>query len=729
MRTLFIATVFLGSALLFLIQPMIAKMILPRFGGSPEVWNACMVFFQAALLAGYAYAHWSVRWLGARRQAFVHVALLALGLASLPIAVARGWVATPGQDPAPVVLALLAASVGLPFFVVSAGAPLLQRWFATTDDAHAHDPYFLYSASNAGSMLALLAYPLIVEPRLRLVDQSRLWSAGYVGLLVAMAVTMGAFAMRGSRAKSADRAVEPEVMGPPIEWTARLRWIALSFVPSSLLLGVTTYLTGNIAPIPMLWVVPLSLYLGTFILAFARKPMIPVQALSRILPLILTPLALVMILESTEPMVVLASMHLIAFVVCALMCHSLLAESRPPAGRLTEFYLWISVGGVLGGIFTALVAPVIFRTLVEYPLALVLACLLRPTRTATKAAWLDYAFPAIVGLAVVAAVLAANALRLDPGPQRTALTMGFPAILCFLAADRSTRFGLGLGALLLASNLLGTSSQGTVEYAARSFFGVHRVLDVDHGAARVLVHGNTVHGRQDLDPRFRRTPLTYYYPTGPIGQVFTSWKAATYKPDIALVGLGVGSLAAYGVVGQRMTYFEIDPVVSRIAHDPRFFTFLADSPATVDVKLGDARLTLAQERPGQYGLIVLDAFSSDSIPVHLITWEAVQMYLTKLAPRGILAFHISNRYLSLGPVLAEIAKSLDLVGLEQTDDATAQEAKIGKTQSHWVLMGRTSEDLRPFLADPRWDRLAPKPGAPLWTDDYSNLLSAFHPGE
>ena len=726
MPALFSVTLFTGSALLFLVQPMVAKMILPGYGGSPAVWITSMLFFQAVLLAGYAYAHASTRVMGVRTQAAVHVLLVLAALILLPIVVPHGFSPSGGAHPSLAILGLLALMIGLPFFILSAGAPLLQMWFASTDHPDAHDPYFLYRSSNLGSILALLAYPVLVEPTLRLADQSRVWAYAYGALIALMAAS--AVAMWRSRARP--RPAPPaaaDVPGAEPTNALRLRWVALAFVPSSLLLGVTTYLTTNLAPMPLLWVIPLTIYLATFIAAFARKPAFSSARLGRILPLVAAPLAVALVLESHDPVLLLGALHLFLFVVAALMCHTEIAESRPDARHLTELYLWIAVGGVLGGVFNALVAPVAFDTLAEYPLAIVLVCLLRPRAgDSSGRRWLDFAYPAAVGLIAAGAVLYSRSAGIPPGWMRILLTVGIPAVLCFLAADRPIRFGLSLGALFLASSLMQTGVEGGIILAERSFFGVHRVLESEGGRFRTLTHGVTVHGKQDTD--LPGVPLAYYHPTGPIGQVFGDFLGGKTESEVALVGLGVGSLAAYGESGRRFTFYEIDPVVVRIAADPRYFTFLADSRADVRIVLGDARLTLAREQAQRFNLIVLDAFSSDAIPVHLLTREAVELYLTKLKDDGLLAFHISNRYLDLKPVLGDIAAGLGLSCVFK-EDAVLLEEEIegGKLPSKWLLMARKPESLGGFLKKGLWEAVTARHQPRVWTDDFSNVLGAFRP--
>jgi hypothetical protein len=706
-----------------------------------------MVFFQAALLAGYAYAHAVPRWLGVRRQAGFHLALLLLPFLVLPLAIAPGW-KPPGQaNPIPWLLGLLSVSVGLPFIVVSTSGPLLQRWFANTGHRAAHDPYFLYTASNLGSMIALLSYPILIEPALTLADQRRLWAIGYAVLVILTALC--AVCLWRSAPASAPEPGPTTSDAWPIQapekisrWR-RLRWVALAFVPSSLMLSATTYLTTDIAAIPLLWIIPLSLYLLSFILVFARRPLVPHAWMVRLLPLTVLLLILAMLSEATEPIWLLLLIHLLALFIIAMVCHGELARDRPQAAHLTEFYLWLSAGGVLGGLCNALVAPLVFSTVAEYPLVVILACLIRPPIKSPRAkkrppdprffAPKDLVFPLLLGIGTAGLVVAVRAfgrpfqarlesLGLEEAQANLGLMYFLPAVICYTFLGRPVRFALGVVALLVAG-LAYPGIHGRVLYRERSFFGVHRVTLNREGTLHELVHGNTVHGRQSLDPAQRHEPLTYYHRTGPIGQVFTAFPNL---PHVAVVGLGAGSLAAFSRPGQEFVYFEIDPTVVRIARDPAYFTFLSDAAAPVEIVLGDARLTLNDAPAHHYNLLVLDAFSSDAIPLHLLTREAMQLYLSKLAAGGLLAFHVSNRYLDLEPVLGDLAEDTGLVCRIQKDVALApEETQAGKSPSIWVLMARREQDLGKLARSWRWDKVTGRNGAYLWTDDFSNLFRVF----
>jgi len=731
-RAIFTLAIFVGSFLLFLVQPFAGKVILPTFGGAPAVWNASLVFFQGVLLLGYLYAHLTTKWLGSR-QPYLHLGLMLAALLALPFAIQGGAFESIRQMSAGgnnsvgfLVLASLAVIVGLPFFIVSSGAPLLQRWFADTSDPAARDPYFMYAASNFGSMLGLFAYPFLIEPRFPLADQSRIWQWGYFALLGCMA----AAAFVGARHRSLARTgTEVEVQErPKPTWRERLMWVGLSAVPSSLLLGVTGYVTINVAPVPLLWVVPLALYLLTFILAFRSRRLVSTEILSRLLPLILVPLAVVLVLDQSE--VWLAGLHIGAFFLAAWMCHSRLYDLRPDASRLTEFYLWVSVGGVVGGAFNGLLSPVIFETLAEYPLALVLAGAFKlPYRPEHGFQKTDLLYGAATLLVTIGLVyLARFGLKWDLGQNRTMLTVILPALLCFYASDRPVRFGLALGAFILGTQFAGSNLVGRLLLIERSFYGVHKVIESSTGRFNRLVHGNTLHGMQDRTNR--SLPLTYYHPSGPVGQIFEGFESLPQTQRVALVGLGVGSLAAYAQPGDRFTFFEIDPDVVKIARNPDFFTYLQDAKGEIDIVLGDARLTLEKSPDGEFGLIVLDAFSSDAIPVHLITREAMEMYAKKLRPDGMIAYHVSNRYLDLEPVVAANAKALGLYAWTQLDGPTQEETAAGKTASKWMIVAKDKDVLKPLKSRQSWwSEAEGSESIAGWTDDYSNVLGVFRSDE
>jgi spermidine synthase len=692
---LFSLTIFVGAALLFLIQLVFARMVLPLLGGAPAVWNTAVVFYQAVLLGGYGYAHWLSSRTGGKGQLGIHAVVLLAGLACLPFAIPDNG-GPPGEgNPIPWLIGVLAMAVGLPFFAVSATSPLLQHWFSKTGHPDAGDPYFLYAASNAGSLAGLLGYPLLVEPYVTLKVQAWGWLSGYA-LLAAGVMACGWRSAHGSRP------AETEVRRERITGKRRLRWVLCALVPSSLMLSVTTYLSSEIAAVPLLWVLPLALYLATFMFVFARRQVIPHALAKRVLPLLLVGVVMVIATGATTPMALLAALHLLGFFVAALVCHGELAKDRPGAESLTGFYFWMSLGGVLGSAFNALVAPAIFDRVTEYPLMLVAVAWLG--LTSAKTTWRGLAW------AVIPMVLALALIK-SLGPM---IAFGGAAVGCFLLSRHGVRFALGLAGVLLGASFTVEKGNRTL-HSERSFFGFHRVED--DGKFHRLFHGKTIHGLQDTSRP--SVPLSYYHPEGSLGRIFD----AGVNGRVGAVGLGAGALAAYGKPGQEIDFYEIDPAVARIASDPRYFSYLSGSPAKVSIILGDARLMLAKAPDARYELLVLDAYGSDSVPVHLLTREALQLYLKKLAPGGRIAFHVSNLHLNLRPVVANLAHDAGLVCLGEDDETvTDEEVAAGKFPSRWMIVARKVEDFGTLPKTGNWEAVESDPASPLWTDDHSSIL-------
>ena len=721
---LYAATLFVSALLLFSIQPMFAKMVLPKLGGAPAVWSVAMVFFQTVLLGGYAYAHLLNRLLPPGRAVMLHLLLVGVTAMTLPIAIAPDWGAPPLDGTALWLFGLFAASIGLPFFTLSASAPLLQSWFAASGHRQASNPYVLYAASNLGSFAALFAYPVVIEPFLTLKTQTAAWSIGFALLAVLLSV-VGLFATRAVPA-AAQAEVADDVRTGAGE---RMRWIALAAIPSGLVIAVTAYMTTDIAAAPFLWVVPLAIFLLTFVAVFSERPWIAHASVVRFVPFAVAPLAVSLIGGEKVFWLTTIALNLVAFALLTLMCHGELYARRPNPRRLTEFYLCTSFGGVIGGAFAGLLAPLIFNGNYEYPILIALALLCMPGFFAgglRKA--LKDATPWLLLSAVLAVIWYATLLQ----PPAT-LGLAFQVLLALLAAamlfqrQRPMRF-FGLVVLSFTVTALWRPGLAPIE-TARSFFGVHKVAEVGDGKARVLYHGTTVHGAQRLrndDGTPVSGPLlpqTYYYPGGPFAEAIGAVRAARGSLDhVAVVGLGTGTLACHRKGSEHWTFFEIDPEVIRIARDPHRFEFLARCAPETPVIAGDARLTL-DASTDRYDLIVLDAFSSDTIPVHLLTREAVASYLSKLSPHGVILLHISNRHLDLAPVVANVAQSLGLAAFVREDKSAGDLLTTLKANARLVVLTRDIADAGSVAGS--WTPLQPDRSSALWTDDYSNILGVM----
>ena len=718
---LYAATLFVSALLLFSIQPMFAKMVLPKLGGAPAVWSVAMVFFQTVLLAGYGYAYVLNRLLSPRWAAMFHLLLLGITAMMLPIAIAPGWGVPPQDGTALWLFGLFAVSIGLPFFTLSASAPLLQSWFASSGHKQAGNPFVLYAASNLGSFAALFAYPVIIEPFLTLKTQTAAWSIGFA-LLAVLLSFVGLLTARALPAAVQAEAVD-DVSASVFE---RMRWIALAAVPSGLVIAVTAYLTTDIAAAPFLWVVPLAIYLLTFVAVFRERPWIAHANVVRFVPFAVAPLAVSLIGGEKVFWLTSIALNLVVFALLTLMCHGELYARRPSPRRLTEFYLCTSFGGVIGGGFAGLLAPQIFNGNYEYPILIALALLCMPglvTGGSRKA--LTEAAPWLVASAALALVWYVTRFQ----PSAT-LELPFQVLLALLAAamlfqrQRPMRF-FGLVILSFSVTALWRPGIAPIE-TARSFFGVHKVAEVNDGRARLLYHGTTIHGAQRLrndDGTPVSGPLlpqTYYYPGGPFAEAIGAVRAARGSLNhVAVVGLGTGTLACHSKGNEHWTFFEIDPEVIRIARDPRRFEFLSRCAPESPVIAGDARLTL-EASADRYDLIVLDAFSSDTIPVHLLTREAVAGYLSKLSPHGVLLLHISNRHLDLTPVVAKVAQSLGLAAFVREDRSAGDLLTTLKADARLVVLTRDAADAGSVAGN--WMPLRPDQSSALWTDDYSNIL-------
>jgi SAM-dependent methyltransferase len=732
---LFAVTVFASAALVFLVEPMVAKLVLPMLGGSSSVWNTSLAFFQTALLLGYAYAHLLQRVKSLKVQGAIHCTALLLAALVLPLRINELFGPPSSVHPNLWLLGVLTVSIGAPFAVLSATAPMVQAWHARTLGAiEGKEPYALYAASNLGSLLALLAYPLIVEPNLTVHFQTWGWSALYT----AFVLLMGALALLVSRAGSAPAPAVAPTPARPVTWADRLAWIALAALPSSLMMGVTNYITTDVASAPFLWVIPLALYLTTFIIAFQTKPAIPPHITLLLQGFALAACVAILPYRLTFFLFQLV-VHLGAFFLTALMCHQALVARRPDPARLTEFYLWMSFGGVVGGSFNAFAAPLLFNSVWEYPLALVLCCLVRP--------WGGWKIKEREGVMLALGILGALTApvlyklvwpHLHVGPVVGGLTqvdilemgvkvgLGAAAICAFMLRGRAIMMFAILATLSLSAEE--AADQVNTTQTWRSFFGVLRESQTNIlplGQVKMLAHGTTLHGGQAVAPLFACHPLVYYATTTPIGQVFDAVQREKPTVRIGAVGLGTGSVAAYTRPGDHLTFFEIDPLVIRISTDPNHFSYTTRcAKGTIDYVVGDARLTVAKQPKDAFDILLIDAFSSDAVPAHLLTVEAVRGYLTHLKPDGVLILHLSNRNLDLkGPAQA-VAKAAGGVALMQNYEPLPVDAANWASAEDALIIGRTQLGLARFIVDQRW-----KPAATTvrpWTDDYTNLFGALY---
>lgn len=672
---LFAATVFLSAFLLFQIQPLVAKMVLPWFGGASSVWSVCLVFFQAELLLGYAYVHWLHEKLPARRQAWVHAGLLLASLATLPVAANPAWKAMAQAQPSWAVLGVLATAVGAPYLLLSTTGPLMQAWFArsVSTTAGAPQPYRLYALSNLASMLALLSYPVLVEPVWPLGTQTWIWSAGYALFVVSCVATALLSSGHMAQAQVEAAAVEPEAPRPG--WRECALWVGLAATPSILLLAMTRHLTQDVAPVPFLWVLPLAIYLLSFILCFDAPRYYVRPVFLAALPVAL--LTLDWLLDRGASVPVLVGMISVSLFVFCMVCHGELVRRKPPPRHLTLFYLMLSVGGALGGMLVGLVAPAVFVGYFELPLGLFLC--------AALVAWVVW-----------------------PGVRPAARAVLALAVLAF-------------GARMALASVDAVEGYRRV---VRNFYSQLRVLDSADdalGPQRALFHGRITHGEQYMADAHRRQPTAYYCERSGIGRAIRGLQQAGgvgASLKIGVVGLGAGTLSAYGRPGDEMRMYEINEQVLDLARTE--FSYLADSPARIVPVLGDGRLMLEREPPQGFDLLVMDAFSGDSVPTHLLTLEAMQTYLDHLQPQGVLAVHITNHYLDLRPVVAAAADHFGRVArvyaLAPEDDDPYCRSSV------WVLLmpPQRAANLPPALQG--GEPLPPRPGFRPWSDSFSNLL-------
>ncbi|MFH1117493.1 MAG: fused MFS/spermidine synthase [Pseudomonadota bacterium] len=727
LQLLFTIALCLSAILLFWIQPLFGKMLLPLLGGTPAVWNTCLVFFQSALLMGYLYAHAQRKFVPRRVQIITHLCLMVAFLGLLPVSLPEGWGPPAEGNPVAWLLALLSVSVGLPFLILSASAPLFQSWYSLTDARQASDPYFLYAASNLGSLMGILGFPLIVEPSMALAKQAWFWSGGYVALIVLVAAGSVLVWRQIPEGRTSTREISTSAEPMP-----RLRWLILAAVPSSLLQSVTTYITTDLAAVPLFWTIPLGLYLLSFIIVFSRRRIVPHRLMVYCLPLILPALVITAFWFPDTGLWLPLSLNLVVLFLAAMVGHGELVRRRPPADRLTEFYLIMAAGGVLGGLFNLIVVPLVCNSLVEYPIGLVAAALIIPAANTlrTRSAWAaDVAVPLVVCIVLVGVLWSAHiGLGIAFGSKETAVLAIVGGIAVYTFSRRPLRFALGLAALIVAglyADSLEKRHDWQTVYAHRNFFGILKVQAYPPYQWVRMKHNTTSHGLQIRDPKLSRRPTLYFSFGGPVGDIFRCLPPAVSGRKVAVAGLGAGTLAAYAVPGDKWVFYEINPAVVRIASDPKRFSYVESAKAEIEVILGDARLAMKKAPKHYFDVILLDAFNSDSIPVHLLTREAIQLYLSKLAPQGIMVFHVSNRHFDLVSVLRSLAADQQLAGL-WTLHVPSPEARrsAAALTSNWVVLARSPSDLGCLARLAHWHGMdgGEKRLPRTWTDDYSNVL-------
>ncbi len=712
---LFTVTIFFSASLLFFVQPLYAKIVLPKIGGAPAVWTTAMLFFQTVLIVGYLYAHIVTRRLSTRVQIGLHATLWVMALYFLPLSAPEGWELDVSGSISVQTLVLFAGGVGLPFAMLSANAPLIQHWYSRTGGPSANDPYFLYGASNFGSMIALLGFPLIAEPFFTAGQIGWAFAVGFV-VLGTLLVWCGLTARTGSMASPTSYLLSS---GQP-RMTDFVVWGVLAFIPSSLMLASTTKISTDFGALPLVWVVPLALYLLTFVIAFSRKQLVSARflTLSGATGIIISGLAFSGVLAGTF------SIKELLLVVCgfflvSLWAHGRMYDLRPGSDQLTGFYIAISVGGACGGLFNAILAPVIFNKIWEGHITLGIAAIafvVPFTTISTKLLFRSLLVGATVGLCALTA-------QIILGIERQAflllsLAAAVTAAISFRKNVVAASFVLLLAFLIpipfLSSNTL---------FEGRSFFGVHRVVDFKD--FRRYLNGTTLHGMQALEELTaeRPTPISYYHPLGGLGSVLSSREVGELK-SIGVIGLGTGALTCYAAEGQYWTLYEIDPVVEFIARDSGLFTYLSNCAEDTMTRLGDARVVLNSQPEVTFDLLVVDAYSSDAIPVHLTTLEAIQLYQERLNPGGVVLFHISNRYYDLSLQLARAAKQIDMSAWRYQQPKVDMETTTGFERQDVVAFTSDGTTITEIVSNEDWKRLVSDEGR-VWTDDHANVLSSL----
>ena len=733
---LFATTLFVSASLMFVLQPMFGKILLPLLGGSPAVWNTCMVFYQSLLFLGYLYAHFLSTRLVASKQILVHAGVLLISLMALPLGLPDNINPPTESDPTFWLISTLFLAIGLPFFVVSTTSTLIQKWFSNIGLSSSKDPYFLYAASNIGSLIALLGYPFFIEPGIGLENQKLYWGGGYL-LLCTLILSCGALFWKVSKKHQelTEKTVTPEEEVPALTLQKKLYWLILALVPSSLLLGLTNFISTDIASVPLLWVIPLTLYLLSFVIVFSKWGAKVHGFMVLIQPLVLLPfIAYSLINPAVLPYWVNLALHLAAFFLAIMVCHGELAKNRPHTRFLTDFYLIMSFAGMLGGMFNTFIAPFIFDSVYEYPIMIIAALMLRPRLRRSERPWLqqlgmDALFPLVIFITGLSIYFTSDDLGQYIDPIGAALIL--LAGLNYSFRDRPTTLALSTAVLIFFTMGLHGVLSSTL-FQERTFFGVMSVRDStllnEKGQPekyREFYHGTTKHGAQRLPRHLQQTPLTYFSRQGPIGQLFAEYNDQNNAWNIAVVGLGAGTLSCYAKKKQDWIFYELDPGIVDVAENPKYFTYLRNCGHKITMKVGDARLSIEKEPDQRLDLLIIDAFSSDAIPTHLLTQEAFDLYFSKIKPNGILAFHITNRHLALKKVLSDHSQTMKIPALIQ--EFKPQNPPPLVVATDWVVMAKNKQVLEPLRQSNlgHWQKMPLYFGLKSWTDDFTNIIDIW----
>ncbi|MDG1892229.1 MAG: fused MFS/spermidine synthase [Verrucomicrobiota bacterium] len=733
-QVLYVATLFQSALLLFWIQPLAGKALLPGVGGSAMVWQTSLAFFQFTLLAGYTYAHWHARSGRMKIQGWVHILLVLMACAALPLS--SGLMAPGSEAPTDtlplMVWTTLLKGLGIPLLVLSCHSPLLQWWWSRGRHPGSGDPYYLYAASNCGSLTGLFLFPILLEPVMDMERQLWLWRALFVLTGVMALICRYWLPLKPILSGAAETPPHGGSPGKPSKRKSAF-WLFHSFLPCGLMLAVTGYLTHHLVNMPLFGAMPLGLFLLAYILAFQNKKALKASFWNRFMLGASCLLCMTRLADATHPVWLVTSIHLATLFSACMVLHTRMAVSRPPTRWLTQYYFIMALGGVMAGLLQVFVFPLIFDRYWEYPILLGLAawtCALpRPAASFKKPLSHNYLPLLWILLPALAALGVRSMIPTGLNPQdgvTIAWKAGLPTLLLWWVMKGNQRIGVTALCMLFAIAEGSERANHTPLIHARNHFGTFELVLERTSKRRLFFHGNTLHGSQSTDPQRQALPLNYYHQSGPLRRIFKQFEASDARPHVGVIGLGVGAIAAYARPHESWTFFEIDRDIIQMAKDTRYFTYLAQIPnSQLRITEGDARIKLQEEADATFGLLILDAFSADSIPMHLMTVEALDDYLKKLGPNGILAWHLSNRYLNLENVVARLAQARGLHAVGWRDEH--EDPVQGRDPSYWVVMVREKSHLGKLLRDDRFT--SPDPGkateAP-WTDQQSSLWQAIH---